>query len=103
MLVLPIKKKWFDMIISGEKLEEYREIKPYYTTRFTNLFGDLNDGETTRNHRVIKLQNGYGYCSPFAIVEVTVREDFGVKEWGAEPLELYYVLTIRKIIAVETY
>ena len=29
MLTLPIKKKWFDMIVSGEKKEEYREIKPY--------------------------------------------------------------------------
>ena len=26
MLTLPIKKKWFDMIRSGEKNEEYREI-----------------------------------------------------------------------------
>ena len=34
MLTLPIKKKWFDMIFSGEKKEEYREIKPYYETRF---------------------------------------------------------------------
>lgn len=39
MLTLPIKKKWFDMIISGEKKEEYREIKPYYDTRFMNAFG----------------------------------------------------------------
>lgn len=30
MLILPIKKKWFDMILSGEKKEEYREIKEYY-------------------------------------------------------------------------
>ena len=30
MLILPIKKKCFDMIVSGEKKEEYREIKPYY-------------------------------------------------------------------------
>ena len=29
MLTLPIKKKWFDMILSGEKKEEYREIKPF--------------------------------------------------------------------------
>ena len=29
MLILPIKKKWFDMIVSGEKKEEYREIKHY--------------------------------------------------------------------------
>jgi hypothetical protein len=38
MLTLPIKKKWFDMILSGEKREEYREIKEYYETRFQNLF-----------------------------------------------------------------
>ncbi len=38
MLTLQIKKKWFDMILSGEKKEEYREIKPYYITRFRKLF-----------------------------------------------------------------
>ena len=27
MLTLPIKKQWYDMILSGEKKEEYREIK----------------------------------------------------------------------------
>lgn len=41
MLTLPIKKKWFDMIVSGEKREEYREIKPYYDSRFMNAFGFL--------------------------------------------------------------
>ena len=41
MLILPIKKKWFDMILSGEKKEEYREIKEYYETRFRNLFGAI--------------------------------------------------------------
>lgn len=31
MLTLPIKRKWFDMIVSGEKKEEYREIKAMCT------------------------------------------------------------------------
>ena len=44
MLILPIKKKWFDMIVSGEKKEEYREIKPYYDSRFMNAFGFLLAG-----------------------------------------------------------
>ena len=39
MLVLPIKKKWFDMIVSGEKKEEYREFKEYYHIRFKRIFG----------------------------------------------------------------
>ena len=44
MLTLPIKKKWFDMIKSGEKKEEYREIKPYYTSRF-NFEDEIKNGK----------------------------------------------------------
>ena len=33
VLHLTLKKKWFDMILSGEKKEEYREIKPYWNKR----------------------------------------------------------------------
>lgn len=33
ILNLVITKKWFDMIKSGEKTEEYREIKPYWVAR----------------------------------------------------------------------
>lgn len=32
-LILPTKEKWFRMIAAGEKWDEYREIKPYYTSR----------------------------------------------------------------------
>lgn len=34
MIILPIKRKWYEMILTGEKKEEYREIKPYYKSRF---------------------------------------------------------------------
>ena len=34
VITLQIKREWFDMILSGEKKEEYREIKPYYKSRF---------------------------------------------------------------------
>lgn len=108
MLTLPIKKKWFDMITTGDKLEEYRKITPYYETRFKNLFGELDDEgnrvlneESTRNHRNIKLRNGYASNSPHVIVEATLKEDFGVREWGANPLELYYVLKIHKILKIQ--
>ena len=33
VLYLTLKKKWFDMIASGEKREEYREIKEYWLKR----------------------------------------------------------------------
>ena len=36
VLRLSLKKKWYDMILSGEKKEEYREIKSYWLTRLIN-------------------------------------------------------------------
>ena len=32
-LTLSVRKQWYDMIVSGEKTEEYREIKPYWMNR----------------------------------------------------------------------
>jgi hypothetical protein len=33
VLTLNVSKQWFDMIVTGEKTEEYRVIKPYWVTR----------------------------------------------------------------------
>ena len=35
ILTLTIDKQWFDMIVSGEKNEEYRDIKSYWIKRLT--------------------------------------------------------------------
>lgn len=95
MLVLPIKKKWFDMILSGEKKEEYREIKPYYDSRFNKLWkGSLIGGNAKRN---IMFRNGYSKNSPSFIAECTLKIDYGNTEWGAEPNTKYYVLSIENI------
>jgi hypothetical protein len=34
ILQLPLKKEWYEMIESGVKTEEYREIKPHWIRRF---------------------------------------------------------------------
>lgn len=36
VLSLVLEKKWFKKIVSGEKTEEYREIKPYWASRLVN-------------------------------------------------------------------
>lgn len=41
MLTFNLKKEWFEKIKSGEKTHEYREVKPYWTTRIKNHFGYL--------------------------------------------------------------
>lgn len=35
VLTLTVNKEWFSRILSGEKTEEYREIKPYWIKRLT--------------------------------------------------------------------
>lgn len=109
MLILPIKKKWFDMILSGEKKEEYREIKPYYTSRFRNVVivfnRPLSAQEVTYLHLTndynktdILFRNGYSKSSPTIKCKVVITKGYGKEEWGAEPNKVYYVL---KILSVE--
>lgn len=96
MLILPIKREWFAMIISGEKKEEYREIKPYWTKRFQS-YGllDENGKVVPYTHRIIKLQNGYGKHSPYVCVDVRLFIRKGNEKWGAEKDKKYYVLRIK--------
>ena len=95
MLTLPIKKKWFDMILSGEKKEEYREIKPYYSKRFANI---LAKNQPKYDFVYILLRNGYSKNSPTIKCLVNILTGYGKEEWGAEPNKIYYVL---KILSVE--
>ena len=103
MLTLPIKKKWFDMILSREKTEEYREIKPYWDIRFKNSLYDI----TLENwvNPIIKFaqgtvifKNGYQKNAPKIKCFIELKQGYGKTEWGAEPKKLYYVL---KILSVE--
>ena len=106
--VLPIKRTWFDKIVSGEKREEYREIKPYYTTRFLNATGlSVYVGESVYAnggtaaftepfdfHRQIRrtpssmtavLRAGYSAQSPTCTIRCHLTISEGRPEWGAEP------------------
>ena len=83
-VVMPIHKKWFDMILYGDKKEEYRKIGDYWRKR---LLVDKVDR--------IKFVNGYGKNKPFLVVELKdIRMGTGKEEWGAVPGENYYILEL---------
>lgn len=98
MLILPIKKKWFDMIKSGEKKEEYREIKPYYKSR---LGKKVNFCKETGYGYYILLRNGYSKSSPTLKVGCYITIGHGKEEWGAEPNKEYYIIKILDVKEVE--
>ena len=97
MLILPIKKQWFDMIKSEIKLEEYREIKPYYTTRFKNV-GLLDENGCTENEVEVLFRNGYNGNSPAFVAKVKLEIKSGNPDWGAVPGIKYYTLNILEIL-----
>ena len=62
-----MKRKWFDLIASGKKKTEYREIKEYWSKRF------ITDVDCNRVDRIkfdeVHFRNGYSKSSPFMCVE----------------------------------
>ena len=100
MIILPIKKKWFDMIKSGEKKEEYREIKPYYTSRFKNYLPRVNifrAKEWIYSQIIVIFRNGYRADSPKIKCKCLLKYGQGKPEWGAEPNKEYYILDILSV------
>lgn len=88
ILHLTLKKKWFDMIASGEKREEYREIKPYWSKR---LIG--------KHYDAILFRNGYSRNAPQMLVEFkSISVSLGIIEWGAPAGKSVYILWLGKIL-----
>ena len=82
ILHLTLKKKWFDLIQSGEKTEEYWE------KRFEGVISGK-----------INFKNGYSKNAACFIVElkrIEIRE--GKEEWGAEKGKKYFVLKLGEIL-----
>lgn len=85
ILHLTLNKKWFDMILSGDKKEEYREIKPYWQKRLMMI---------SPAYTHVKFTNGYGNNRPSFIVELK----FISTGYGREDGICYYCLRLGEII-----
>lgn len=87
VLHLTIKKKWFDMILSGDKTEEYREIKEYWNKRLID-----------REYDFICFRNGYSKDSPVMLVEfLEAWCSKGNTKWGAPQDTAVWILSLGKI------
>lgn len=101
MLTLPIKQKWFDMIVSGEKQEEYRATTDYWRKR---LVSELVRQSKQRGFNGLKVRIRAGYRKNADMAELTlsmITTGTGRMEWGAEPGVEYFVLHIKRVEKVE--
>ena len=86
VLHMTLKKKWFDLILSSVKTEEYREIKPYWDTRLS------------KEYDIIRFRNGYKKDSPVFDVELKgIKKGTGKREWGGSS-EVVYILQLGQIL-----
>jgi hypothetical protein len=108
-LHLTLKKQWFDLIASGEKTEEYREVKLYWIRRLVQEFGhphscaDFNfeylgflySMDEAVHFDTVEFKNGYSRNAPmmrFKVRDITI--DLGKEKWGAEPGKQYFVIKL---------
>lgn len=114
VLHLPLRANWYNMIESGEKQEEYREIKPYWIKRLTackgenraektgfyckkaNCWSCLTRGEGFHPEKYTHVCFSYGYTRrtmTFPLESMTIGR--GRPEWGA-PEEMVFILKLGK-------
>lgn len=107
VLYLSLKKEWFEMIKSGDKKEEYREINPYWKKRITDIEShkfELNTlvmtGQPIPMKQYTHVHFTLGYPKKddiernmtFEIKGIEIGE--GKQEWGAEVGRNYFVIKL---------
>lgn len=97
ILHLNVKRKWFDMIKSGEKKEEYREITSYWGNKFMSNIRIKNKHYHPQDV-IICFSNGYKKEREQIYVEcLDIWVGYGKPEWGAEPDKQYFILKLGRI------
>lgn len=96
-LTLTINRKWFDMIKSGKKREEYREIKPHWESR-------LIENGMIREFDQVLFINGYQPHSERLLVQCTgIGVGTGETDWGAEQGSIYFIIELGNILPLPTH
>lgn len=106
-LHLTLKKKWFDMIASGEKKEEYREIKPYWESRFIDpllaydaSLSEFIYGKGLIDFDAVTFRNGYAKDAPTIILECKgIMIGLAKPEWSDNWQGNVFIIKLGEIIS----
>ena len=110
ILHLTLKKKWFDLILSREKKEEYREIKDYYDGRLASKSvinaGTASESVVWRPHHnrfdAIQFRNGYAKNAPKMLVECKcIRIGTPRTEWSDNAQGEHFIISLGNILKTE--
>ena len=91
ILHMTLHKKWFQQIAEGIKIEEYREIKPYWTKRLS------------KEYDAVLFKNGYRKHCPEILIEfhgVMIKK---ILQPITNKPKTVYALKLGKIIELNNY
>lgn len=96
ILELPLKKEWYNMIESGDKREEYRVIKPYWSKRLVGVDKPLFSYRYGYQHANVKgythVRFRYGYTKRTMLFEIdSITVDVGNPDWGAPSYPVFII------------
>ena len=90
ILRLTLKKKWFDMILSGLKKEEYRRFKPHWERRLYHVFYPAI--MQFREYDAVEFRNGYSADAPTILIECEeITGGIGNPDWGAPDYPVFII------------
>ena len=102
VLHLTLIKKWFDLVESGEKPEEYREMTEYWRKRLIRKECQHKTAFEPSDFKYFDLvifTNGYGNHRPKTIrVLKYIEVNSGKVEWGAAKGKIYFVLKLGAVV-----
>lgn len=124
ILDLSLKHRWYDMIASGEKTEEYREFSPYYANRllyernigakcWEETFDDVQKSPWlrpkyllyiygSRNYDAVRFHRGQGSPVTMLLEFEGLEIGKGKPEWGAPKDKDVFIIKLGKIINSKT-
>jgi hypothetical protein len=102
VLHLVLKTEWYEMIDSGVKTEEYRNITNHWMSRILSPRKGIDakkfpwaSGIYNGKHKIVEFQLGYAKKAKrmrFKIASVCVGT--GIPDWGAEPGVKYFIIKL---------
>lgn len=91
ILKATLHRRWFDAIAQGQKTEEYREIKPYWTKRLE------------KSYDVVQFKNGYRKDAPVMRVEYLGHQVKTILHPITGRLETVYAIQLGRVLETKNY
>lgn len=105
ILHLTLRRKWFDLIASGAKIIDYREVKDYWRKRLIkDLYGSNPD---YKEFDEIHFRNGYKKESPFMrtiwIGISVINSKYHKPDNGEKLKGMQFTIFIGKILEIKNH